>query len=68
MIVLAHEPQDLGDRHLAVAAGGADRLDQPLVAPAFQRRFADADRSGHLLRGDEFGVFSMAYADVRSSA
>ena len=50
MIVLTNEPQDLSHSHFPMASLGADRLDQPLVTPTFQRRFTDADRSRCLLR------------------
>lgn len=56
LIMLAEVSQDFRDRHLAVPAGGANRLDQPLVAPPLERGLTNADRARHLFGGDKIEV------------
>lgn len=47
------ELQNTGDANSTVPPGRVLRVDHTLVAPSFDRRFADINRSSELFRGNE---------------
>ena len=54
MIPFSKKPDHIADRQFAMATRSANCLYQALIAPALQRRFADANRSCHLFRRQQF--------------